>query len=135
MFYIPKALEKEALEKGYLEHPGLRGILTTCLRLSSILDMPVLLSACFWQQAATMSAYKFTQIHTTCCCIPDAPQKPLVQERARSGANLVQVTREKSPSKAKRPRTAGLQQPTGTHKDHKILSTRFFCKSTQGGCL
>ena len=79
------------------------------------------LSACFCQQAATMSAYKFTP-----CAVasPDAPQKPLVRKRARSGgANWVQVTREKSTSKAKRPRTAGSQQPACTHKEHQILST------------
>ena len=55
---------------------------------------------------------------------PDATQKPLVRKRACSGgANWVQVTRQMSPGTAKRPRTAGLQQPGGTHKKHQILST------------
>ena len=35
----------------------------------------------------------------------------------------MQVTREKSASKAKRPRTAGSQQPACTHKEHDILTT------------
>ena len=68
----------------------------------------MLLSACFCKQAATMSSYKFTP---RAVASPDAPQKSLVRKRARSGgANWVQVTREKSASKAKRPRTAGSQQ-------------------------
>eukprot|EP00670_Eutreptiella_braarudii_P017195 CAMPEP_0174360646 /NCGR_PEP_ID=MMETSP0811_2-20130205/55243_1 /TAXON_ID=73025 ORGANISM="Eutreptiella gymnastica-like, Strain CCMP1594" /NCGR_SAMPLE_ID=MMETSP0811_2 /ASSEMBLY_ACC=CAM_ASM_000667 /LENGTH=50 /DNA_ID=CAMNT_0015496579 /DNA_START=26 /DNA_END=175 /DNA_ORIENTATION=- len=50
-----------------------------------------------------MSTYKFTP---RAVASPDAPQKSLVRKRARSGgANWVQVTREKSASKAKRPRT------------------------------
>ena len=48
-----------------------------------------------------MSAYRFTQ---RAVASSDAPQKPLVRKRARSsGANWVHVTREKSPSKAKKP--------------------------------
>ena len=81
----------------------------------------MLLSACFCKQAATMSSYKFTP---RAVASPDAPQKSLVRKRARSGgANWVQVTREKSASKAKRPRTAGSQQPACTHKEHDILTT------------
>ena len=50
----------------------------------------MLLAAPFCQQAATMSAYKFTQ---RAVASPDAPQKPLVRKRARSGgANWVKVT-------------------------------------------
>ena len=68
-----------------------------------------------------MSSYKFTP---RAVASPDAPQKSLVRKRARSGgANWVQVTREKSASKAKRPRTAGSQQPACTHKEHDILTT------------
>ena len=81
----------------------------------------MLLAACFCQQAATMSAYKFTP-----CAVasPDAPQKPLVRKRVRSGgADWVRVTGERSPSKAKRPRTAGSQQPACTHKEHQIRTT------------
>ena len=68
-----------------------------------------------------MSAYKFMP---RAVASPDAPQKPLVRKSARSGgANWVQVTRDRSPSKAKRPRTAGSQQPACTHKEHQILTT------------
>ena len=52
----------------------------------------------FVNRAATMSAYKFTP---RAVASPHAPQKLLVCKRARSsGANWVQVTRERSPSKA-----------------------------------
>ena len=100
---------------------GLHAVLTTCLRFSSVLDMPVLLAACFCQQAATMSAYKFTP---RAVASPDAPQKPLVRKRARSGGvNWVPVTGRKCTSKAKKPRAAGSQQPVCTHKEHQILTT------------
>ena len=66
-----------------------------------------------------MSAYKFTQ---RAVASPDAPQKPLVRKRARSGgANWVQVTRHPDPQ-AKKPRTASSQQPACTHKEHQILT-------------
>ena len=81
----------------------------------------MLLAACSCQQAATMSAYKFTP-HAVGS--PDAPQKPLVRKRARSGgAAWVRVSRERSPSKAKRPQTAGSQEPACTHQEHQILTT------------
>ena len=80
----------------------------------------MLLAASFCQQAATMSAYKFTQ---RAVASPDAPQKPLVRKRARSGgANWVKVTREPA-RQAKKPRTGGSQQPACSHKEHQILST------------
>ena len=80
----------------------------------------MLLAASFCQQAATMSAYKFTQ---RAVASPDAPQKPLVRKRARSGgANWVKVTQEPA-QQAKKPRTAGSQQPACSHKEHQILST------------
>ena len=82
--------------------------------------MPVLLAACFCQQVATMSAYKFTPRVAS----PDASQKPLVRKRARSGgAEWVQVTRHQPGSQAKKPRAAGSQQPACTHKEHQILTT------------
>ena len=99
---------------------GLHAVLTPCLIFSSVLDSACV-AASFCQQAITMSAYKFTQ---RAVASPDAPQKPLVRKRARSGgANWVQVTREKSPSKAKKPCTAGSQQPACEHEEHQILST------------
>ena len=67
-----------------------------------------------------MSAYKFTQRAVPS---PDAPQKPLVRKRARSGgAEWVRVTRH--PAKgAKKPRTGGSKQPACSHEEHQILST------------
>ena len=53
----------------------------------------MLLAASFCQQAAAMSAYKFTQ---RAVASPDAPQKPLVRKRACSGAvKCVRVSRDK----------------------------------------
>ena len=111
----------KALEKGDLEHPGLHAVLTTCSRVSSVSDGPVFLAASFCQQAATMSAYKFTP---RAVASPDAPQKPLVRKRARSGVvNWVQVSRDEPGRKAKKPRTAGSQQPACTDRGHQILTT------------
>ena len=66
-----------------------------------------------------MSAYKFTP---RAVASPDAPQKPLVRKRARSGGvRWVQV--HEPGSQAKKPRTAGSQQPACTHQEHQILTT------------
>ena len=74
----------------------------------------MLLAASFCQQAATMSAYKFSP---RAVASPDAPQKPLVRKRARSeGVKWVQVSRDEPGQKAKKPRTAGSQQPACTHE-------------------
>ena len=79
----------------------------------------MLLSASICQQAGTMSAYKFTQ---RAVASPDAPQKPLVRKRARSGgAEWVCVTRRPA-KQAKKPRTGGSQQPACTHEEHDILT-------------
>ena len=58
---------RKALEKGYLEHPGLHVVLTVCLRFLSFLD-----SACVacWLFLSTDSHHVRIQIHGTCCCIP-----------------------------------------------------------------
>ena len=67
-----------------------------------------------------MSAYKFTQLAVAS---PDAPQKPLVRKRARSGGETwVKVTREPA-RPAKKPRTASSQQPASSHKEHPILTS------------
>ena len=80
----------------------------------------MLLATSFCQQAATMSAYKFTQ---SAVASPDAPQKPLVHKRARSGgANWVKVTRDPA-RQAKKRRAASSQQPACSHGEHQILST------------
>ena len=79
----------------------------------------MLLAASFCQRAATMSAYKFTE---RAVASSDAPQKPLVRKRARSGgSNWVKVTRQLA-QQAKKPHTAGSQQPACSHKEHQILS-------------
>ena len=57
------------------------------------------------------------QIHAACCCFTRCTTETRGSQRARSsGATWVQVTREKSPSTAKRPRTAGLRQHAYTHQ-------------------
>ena len=67
-----------------------------------------------------MSSYKFTQ---RAVASPDAPLKPLVRKRARSGGETwVQVTRRPD-LRAKKPRTGGSQQPACAHTEHDILST------------
>ena len=67
-----------------------------------------------------MSVYKFTQ---RAVASPDAPQKPLVRKRARSGgAEWVRVTRDPA-KQTKKPRTGGSQQPACGHEEHQILST------------
>ena len=67
-----------------------------------------------------MSSYKFTP---RAVASPDAPQKPLVRKRARSGgAEWVRVTRHAA-KQAEKPRVAGSQQPACTHKEHQILTT------------
>ena len=67
-----------------------------------------------------MSSYKFTP---RAVASPDAPQKPLVRKRARSGgAEWVQVTQHPA-KQVKKPRPVGSQQPACTHKEHQILST------------
>ena len=72
----------------------------------------MLLAASFCQHAATMSAYKLT---LRAVASPDAPQKPLVRKRARSGgAEWVQVTRHPA-KQAKKHRTIDSQQQRFMH--------------------
>ena len=112
---------RKALEKGYLEHPGLHVVLTVCLRFWSIWTARVLPTASFCQQAATMSTYKFTP---RAVASPDAPQKPLVRKRARpERAQWVQVQRHGPGSWAKKPCTSRSQPLACTHKEHDILTT------------
>ena len=66
-----------------------------------------------------MFSYKFTQ---RAVASPDAPLKPFVRKRARSGVETrVRVTLRPD-SRAKKPRTGGPQQPACTHTEHHILS-------------
>ena len=130
---------------------GLHAVLTTCLRFSSVLDDGCV-ACCLCQQAADMSAYKFTP---RAVASPYAPQKPLVRKRARSGgAQWVRVQRHERGSRAKKPHTSRSQPPACTHREHHILSTTEAlqggpnsetwtsqltaygpCLPTQGGCL
>ena len=74
---------RKALEKGYLEHPGSACCTDNMFELFVLLlTVPAFLAPSFCQQAATMSAYKFTPRSVAS---PDAPQKPLVRKRAHSG--------------------------------------------------
>ena len=54
---------------------GLHAGLTTCLRFSSLFDSACVACCLFCRQAATMSAYIFTQ---RAVASPDAPQKLLI---------------------------------------------------------
>ena len=79
------------------------------------------LAASFCQQVATMSAHKSTQ---RAVASPDAPQKPLVRKRARSGGvKWVQVSWDEPGRKGKKPPLNGSQQPACSHQEHQILST------------
>ena len=70
-----------------------------------------------------MFLYKFSP---RAVASPDAPQKPLVRKRARSGGEKwVQISRMATPSPAKRPRTGGSQQRACDHEEHQILSAAF----------
>ena len=67
MGYIQKDLEK-----GYLEHPGLHAVLTTCLRFSSVLD-GACVACCLC--LSTGSYHVYIQIHSTGCCFPRCTTK------------------------------------------------------------
>ena len=69
MGYIQKALEK-----GYLEHPGLHAVLTTCLRFSSVLDGACVACCLF---LSTCSYHIYIQIHSTGCLLPQMCHKSL----------------------------------------------------------
>ena len=58
---------QKALKKGYLEHLGLHAVLTTCLRISSVLDTACV-ACCLI--LSTGRCHVHMQIHTTFCCFP-----------------------------------------------------------------
>ena len=58
---------RKALEKGYLEHPGLHAVLTKCLRFSSILDSACVACCLF---LSTGSHHVCIQIHAACSGLP-----------------------------------------------------------------
>ena len=58
---------RKALEKGYLEHPGLHVVLTTCLRFLCVSDGACVACCLFF---STGSCHVFIQIHATGCCFP-----------------------------------------------------------------
>ena len=116
---------RKALEMGYLENRGFACCIDDMSEIFRPFRIwPVLLAASFCQQAATMSAYKFSP---RAVASPDAPQKPLVRQRARSGGGgvkWVQVSRDEPSRKAKKPQQFSVsQQPACTHEDHQTLST------------
>ena len=95
---------------------GLHAVLTTCLRLSSFSDGACVACCLSLSTGSYHSAYKFTPWDVAS---PDAPQKPLVSRRARSGAvKWVQMSQDEPGRKAKKPCTAGSRQPACTHKEH-----------------
>ena len=53
---------QEALERGYLEHPGLHAVLTTCFRFSSASDVACVASCLF---LSTGGYHVYIQIHST----------------------------------------------------------------------
>ena len=63
---------RKALEKGYLEHPGLLAGLTTCLRFSSVSDGACVACCLF---LLTGSCHVLIQIYTTGCCFPGRTTK------------------------------------------------------------
>ena len=93
----------------------------------------MLLAASFFQQAATTSSYDFTP---RAVASPDAPQKPLVRKRARSGgAEWVQVSRHRPGSQAKKasyvPSAATCMHAQGArHSDDR--SGKCFCGPVLG---
>ena len=112
---------RKALEKGYLQHPGLHAGLTTCLIFSSISDDACVVCCLF---LSTGSCHVFIQIHATGCCFPGCTTKAFGRKRARSGGvRWVQVARHEPSSRAKKPRTSRSQPPACSHKEHDILTT------------
>ena len=90
---------------------GLHAVMTTCLRILSILD-GVSAACCLF--LSTGSYHVCIQIHAM---FPDAPQKPLVRKRARSGCRVgagdsasCQAGQEAANSRF----TATCMQPQGT---------------------
>ena len=83
---------------------GLHAVPTTCFRFSSVLDGACVACCLFLKKAATTSTYRLTP---RAVASPDAPQKPLVRKRARSGgAQWVRVQRHEPGSRAKKSRTS-----------------------------
>ena len=119
----------------------LHAVLTTCLRFSSVLD-GACSACCLLLSTGSYHVCKFTP---WAVASPDAPQKPLVRKRARSGgAEWMLVARHWPGSRAKKPLTAGLQQPACTHKEHQIVGLPMghtsqhgvgACESTQAAGL
>ena len=111
------AIFGKPLKRAIRNTPGLHAVLTRCFRFSSFLD-GVCLSRCL--VLLTGSYCVFIYIFPSCAVASlDAPQKPLVRKRARSGgAESVQVSRHQPGSQAKPPCTAKSQQPACPHKEH-----------------
>ena len=96
---------------------GLLAVLTTCFRFSSVSDRACVACCLF---LSTGSYHVRIQIHSTGCCHRCTTET----FGARSGGvKWVQVSHDEPGRKAKKPRTAGSQQPACTHKDNQILTT------------
>ena len=59
---------RKALEKGYLEHPGLHAVLTTCLRFLSVLDDACVACCCLFLSPG--SYHVRIQVHSLGYCFP-----------------------------------------------------------------
>ena len=103
---------RKVLEMGYLEHPGLHALLTTCFRFSSVLD-GVSAACCLFLHTNSRNLLLLPLMH----------HKSLWFTKGLTlGVQTGRVTRH--PAKgAKNPRTGGSQQPACSHEEHQILST------------
>ena len=111
---------RKALENGYLEHPG-----SACCT-DDMFEIVIPFGRCPCCLLPPFVNRQLPCLHTNsqrAVASPDAPQKPLVRKRARSGgANWVKVTRDPA-TQAKKPCAASSQQPACSHEEHQILST------------
>ena len=112
---------QKALEKGYLAHPR-----SACC-IDCMFEIFVRFGRCMCCLLPLFFNRQLPCLHTNSHHVLVLPlgqaQKPLARKRARSeGANWVRVTRHPE-KQAKKPRTAGSQQPACTHREHQNLCT------------
>ena len=109
----------KALEKRHLEYPRS----ACCTEDMFEIFVPFGQCVCFLLPLFVNRQLLCLYTNSRAVASPDAPQKPVVRNKARSaGAEWVRVTR--CPAKqAEKPHTAGSQQPACSHEEHHILST------------